>query len=255
MSKTKLTKDIETALYHYCYELGQILVDEVTMGNAGIVDTLSLEMKGNREKGYDYVWRFFEIKVSRQDFYSTNKLTFLGHFNYFVMPYDIYVLVKKDIPKMVGVLTYSGDSISLVKKPIRQKELKVKDNVILRNLLNSMNREVFKAKQVEKGLQVYDTAFLMKEILKRIKNSKSDFIADLILQSYVEDKKEFVKLLIDNRISAEYKELILSIMSKEYFYLIEDVKKLNKEYREERRLKREALLRVKELEKQINLIY
>lgn len=43
MSKTKLSRDIETALYHY-YDLGQILVDEGNMGNACIIDTLSLEV-------------------------------------------------------------------------------------------------------------------------------------------------------------------------------------------------------------------
>lgn len=252
MSKTKLTRDIETALYHYCYDLGQILVDEVTMGNAGIVDTLSLEMKGNKDKGYEYVWRFFEIKVSKQDFYSTNKLTFLGQFNYFVMPYDLYISVKKDIPNMVGVLTYSGKSVSLVKKPIRQKQLTMEDNVMLRNLLNSMNREVFKAKQVEKGLQIYNTEVLMKEIIKRTTNGKSGFLVDLILQTYSEDKKKFMKLLIDNSICEEYKELILSVMSKEFYYLNEDVKELKKEYREEKRLKREAWGKIKELEKQIS---
>lgn len=45
MSKTSLIKDIEVALYHYCYDLGHILVKEVTMPNkAGIVGTLSVEL-------------------------------------------------------------------------------------------------------------------------------------------------------------------------------------------------------------------
>ena len=99
---------------------------------------------------------------------------------------------------------------------------------MLRNLLNSMNREVFKAKQVEKGLRIYNTEVLMKEIIKKTTNSKGGFLVDLILQTYSEDKKKFIKLLIDNSICEEYKELILSVMSKEFSYLSEDVKELKK---------------------------
>nr|OTP46798.1 hypothetical protein A5881_003776 [Enterococcus termitis]OTP46807.1 hypothetical protein A5881_003785 [Enterococcus termitis] len=255
MSKTSLTKDIEVALYHYCYDLGHILVEEVTMpSKAGIVDTLSVELKGNRSKGYENIWRFYEIKVSKQDFYSKNKLTFLGNFNYFVLPTDLYSIVQNDIPQNIGVLTYNNGSISMMKKPIRQKELSIDESVLFRNLMNSMNREVFKAKQVEKGLTIYNTETLMKEIVKRTAKGKSDFLVDFMLETYVEDKNKFLNLLIDSSVSDDYKDLVLSVLSQELKYLKEDVVLIKEDYREERRLKRDAWLKIKQLENQLKEI-
>lgn len=46
----------------------------------------------------------YEIKQSKQDFHSKNKLTFIGNKNYFVMPYKLYQEVKKEIPPEIGVL-------------------------------------------------------------------------------------------------------------------------------------------------------
>ncbi|OTN84033.1 hypothetical protein A5819_003583 [Enterococcus sp. 7E2_DIV0204] len=255
MSKTSLTKNIEKALYDYCYDLGHIAVDEVTMpGNEGIVDTLSVEMRGNRSKGYEKIWRFYEIKVSKQDFYSKNKLTFLGHFNYFVLPVELYEVVIADIPKHIGVLTYSKGNITAKKKPIRQKELIVNEEVLFRNLVTSMNREVFKAKQIEKGLSIYNTETLMKEILKRTAKGKSDFLVDFMLETYAEDKNKFLSLLIDSSVSEDYKELVLSVLSQELKYLKEDVVLIKKDCREEKRQKRDAWLKIKQLENQLKEI-
>lgn len=101
--KTPLTIEIESSLYQYCIEQGGIVVEEVTMPeDQGIVDTLSCMIKfdGSRE------WRCYELKVTKADFHSTAKLSFVGHYNYFVLPSTLYDDIKDEVPIDIGVLVY-----------------------------------------------------------------------------------------------------------------------------------------------------
>lgn len=52
------------------------------------------------EKGDFYC---YEIKSSVDDFRSPNGHNFIGDFNYYVMPQDVYEKVKNEIPYRVGV--------------------------------------------------------------------------------------------------------------------------------------------------------
>ena len=52
------------------------------------------------EKGDFYC---YEVKSSLEDFRSKNGHNFLGEFNYYVMPEDVYEKVKDEIPFYVGV--------------------------------------------------------------------------------------------------------------------------------------------------------
>ena len=47
----------------------------------------------------------YEIKSSVEDFHSANGHNFLGDYNYYVMPADVYNQVKEEIPYGIGVLT------------------------------------------------------------------------------------------------------------------------------------------------------
>lgn len=53
------------------------------------------------EKGDFYC---FEVKSSVDDFHSKNGHNFIGDFNYYVMPEDVYATVRNEIPYGVGVL-------------------------------------------------------------------------------------------------------------------------------------------------------
>lgn len=57
------------------------------------------------EKGDFYC---YEIKSSVEDFNSKNGHNFIGEFNYYVMPEDVYEKVKKKIPHGVGVYIPDG---------------------------------------------------------------------------------------------------------------------------------------------------
>ena len=176
MAKTVLTRDIEEALYFYGLEQGEIIVEEVPMpGDRGIVDTLACRTKpdGTNE------WRCYELKISKADFKSSAKISFVGHYNYYVMPKFLYDVVKDEIPNHVGVMVYlpfdnyaaegetlTKGSLSIIKKASRQ-ELRVDEGQLMNSFLHSLFREVRKAKKLEKGLHLYNSFDLYKELSKR----------------------------------------------------------------------------------------
>ena len=57
------------------------------------------------EKGDFYC---YEIKSSVEDFHSKNGHNFIGDYNYYVMPEEIYEKTKKEIPYFVGVFIPDG---------------------------------------------------------------------------------------------------------------------------------------------------
>lgn len=75
------------------------------------VDFMKFEPANNTvsgiEKGDFYC---YEVKSSAEDFHSKNGHNFLGDFNYYVMPEDVFEKVKKEIPYHVGVFVPDGIS-------------------------------------------------------------------------------------------------------------------------------------------------
>ncbi|EOH90202.1 hypothetical protein I588_04124 [Enterococcus pallens ATCC BAA-351] len=171
--KTELTQDIEKALYYYCMDLGALVVEEVSMPEEqGIVDTLACFFK---EESFE--WRCYELKVTKADFRSKAKLSFIGHYNYFVLPQALYDAVKEEIPAEIGVLVYrpydnleeemwAKGTFIIVKRPVRQ-ELKVAELALTQRFMSSMFREVQKAKRMDYGTSFFSTSQLYKELRKR----------------------------------------------------------------------------------------
>lgn len=170
--KTPLTIQIEECLYYHCRENGAIVVEEVTMpDDQGIVDTLACRLDAEQQ----FEWRCYEVKISKADFRSKAKLSFIGHYNYFVLPEKLYLSVKEEIPSTIGVLVYHSyltDELGVPgyftteKKPQRQGLL-VNEHELLFRLISSQAREVGKAKQTARGLRVFGTDQLYKELKKR----------------------------------------------------------------------------------------
>lgn len=105
MSKTKETLEFEERLRKYARPQGYPYgTYEVTLGGLEWakrtkyerVDYLTVDRKG--------IWKAYEIKVSKADFYSSAAKSFIGNYNYYVMPERLYNEVSKDIPSNVGVL-------------------------------------------------------------------------------------------------------------------------------------------------------
>lgn len=207
--KTPLTIEMEEALYYYCLEQGDVVVEEVTMpDDQGIVDTLSCRflLTGDLE------WRCYEIKATKADFNSKAKLSFVGHYNYFILPLPLYKKVKAEIPERVGVMVYrpyegplaqellSPGMLTIVKSA-RKQSLEVDSGLLTQRFMASQGREVRKAKMVEKGLQLYSSEQLFKELQKRQLadlDSDSGFyqrFVDTLETQLVADLQEEIRLL------------------------------------------------------------
>lgn len=138
------TKELEHVAYKHLMKMGTYLCFEVMMpseyySNNERVDLLSYDT--------NHIWRFYELKVSKSDFHSKAKKTFLGHFNYYIMPYDLYVQVKDEIPKEIGVYAASQSPnnanrfwMECVKKPVKQ-ELRIDHNKLMFSFMQSLSRE------------------------------------------------------------------------------------------------------------------
>ena len=86
------------------------------------------------------IFRCYEIKVTKQDFYSKCKKTFVGNYNYYAMPKELYIEVKDDIPDYVGVV----DQLGFCLKKAKKIELKIEKEKLLISMLKSLNRENYK---------------------------------------------------------------------------------------------------------------
>lgn len=69
------------------------------------------------EKGDFYC---YEIKSSIEDFKSKNGHNFIGDFNYYVMPSEVFEVVKDEIPYRVGAFCPQGSSLVSYKNARRK---------------------------------------------------------------------------------------------------------------------------------------
>lgn len=87
------------------------------------------------EKGDFYC---YEVKSSVEDFHSKNGHNFLGDYNYYVMPEEVFERVKNEIPYYVGVfvpdkLNYRGEWYDL--KSVKKAKRKDRDRPVSEMLL------------------------------------------------------------------------------------------------------------------------
>ena len=174
------------------YRTRGIVVEEVTMpDDHGIVDTLSCLTKfdGTRE------WRCYELKVSKADFRSTAKLSFVGNYNYFVLPQKLFDEVKAEIPTGIGVLVYRPYGIAeempasgtfIIAKKAMKQPLAVAEEALLNRFMASLFREVRKAKQMERGVKYFPTDQLYKELKKR-SDSQDPFAKERYYERFIEE--------------------------------------------------------------------
>ena len=147
------TKIMEKELYKALQKLGTYICFEVAMpreyrgtGAKERVDCLSYDTKGD--------WRFYELKLTKSDFNSKCKHTFLGHLNYYVMPYDLWLNLKNQIPKEIGVYTISeyesGKFYCTCQKKAKRQELRVNEEHLKFNFMQALYREYQKYLTVRK---------------------------------------------------------------------------------------------------------
>lgn len=96
------------------------------------------------EKGDFYC---YEIKSSVEDFRSLNGHNFIGDYNYYVMPEDVFEKIKNEIPYYVGVLVpdgkyYQSEYYNLKSvKPARRKDRNRPVSEMMLMMFRSATRE------------------------------------------------------------------------------------------------------------------
>lgn len=157
MGKTEITKLLEKQLYRTMIKRGVFGTFEVTLGWYGRerVDFMTYDCKG--------VFRCYEVKVSVSDFHSKAKHSFVGHYNYYVMPYDLYRKVLTEVPDDIGI--YVGEEngfydiggkrfyreLTCVKKP-KKRELGMDKDILFGSLIRCLHRDAEKYNTLEGDL-------------------------------------------------------------------------------------------------------
>lgn len=134
VAKTETTIQLERNIWSNTSRMGTFGCFEVTIGWFGSerVDYITYNTEG--------IWRCYEIKASKADFFSKSRPTFVGHFNYYVMPRELFEQVKSAVPAHVGV--YANGSRSV--KRAKRQELSVDEQVLKNSLIRSLYRDVEK---------------------------------------------------------------------------------------------------------------
>jgi len=77
----------------------------------------------NRRKTKDELYIYcYEIKSTRADFMSKNGHNFVGNYNYYVMPLELYSQVQDLVPADIGVIAYMSRTKSDINHKLRKKK-------------------------------------------------------------------------------------------------------------------------------------
>lgn len=147
MTKTDETARVENALFKHTSAMGVFGCMEVTIGiNAAPIERVDYMTYDTKSE-----FRCYEIKVSKSDFMSSSKLTFIGNFNYLVIPEELLLEIA-DTNKYTK-LCFSGIGIYLVKendrilceRKAKRKKVSMGSKVMLmESMIRSLSREAKK---------------------------------------------------------------------------------------------------------------
>ncbi len=128
--KTEDTLKLEKQIRQATHKMGVFQCFEVTIGYAGDerVDFMTYDTKG--------IFRCYELKVSKADFHSNAAVSFVGHYNYYVLTRDLYNQVKDEIPDWVGVYVSDYCIKKAKKQDLSNKEYR------MRRTINGRSTEV-----------------------------------------------------------------------------------------------------------------
>lgn len=152
--KTDLTNKIEKALWLDTVNRSTFGCLEVTIGFPS-----TRHLMGAEEERVDYmtyktdgVFRCYEIKVSAGDLKSKAKLSFFGHYNYLVLPKELYetekdkTYFKNKFSKWsgLGIIVYDRGYLIVERKPSRKTVSYGQQGLLLESFTRSLARDVNK---------------------------------------------------------------------------------------------------------------
>lgn len=131
-----------------------------------IVDILEL----NSQKG----WICYEIKISKSDFHSNAIKSFVGNYNYYLMPEALYKQVESEIPKEVGVYTYNGRILNLSKRARKQELIDGIDEQLNYGMIRALDRERVKQREKIKSSILKELQEYKNKLQNKINNKKDE---------------------------------------------------------------------------------
>ena len=172
MAKTLQTKHLEMCLYNNCQNNGIYGCEEITIGFAHnghgneICDFITMDSRGT--------FRCYEIKVTMADFHSKAHLSWYGHYNYIMVPKDMYESHKEEIergiPGDVGICTETEfsyqDPINIRKKSKRRELSNQELTMISQSVIRSMGNKIIKLR----GETVPESVNESKKKIRRLQN-------------------------------------------------------------------------------------
>jgi len=152
MGKTKETLELEQKLYAHTRQSGYPYgAFEVTLSSTNWANRTTYERVDFLTVDRQGIWRAYEIKVSKSDFYSPAAKSFVGNYNYYVMPEWLYHEVKMNIPKYVGVFVEGSFPNSLISvKRAKKTDLGLPAQELYISLICSLNRDADKYHSIRK---------------------------------------------------------------------------------------------------------
>lgn len=147
MAKTPLTKKMEKQLFFHTNKMGTFGCMEVTIG----LNQRKVERVDYMTYDTQKTFRCYEIKTSKADFMSKSQLSFVGHYNYLVIPYELLPDIEETekykalIAIGVGVITGGHRRhMSCVKRPRKQTVNTKMQNKLLDSMIRSLSRDTNK---------------------------------------------------------------------------------------------------------------
>lgn len=113
--KTEETYRLEEVITLATWKPGMIGCAEVGLGDKGIVDYMTVELGGRR------LIRCYELKITRSDFLSDARKSFVGDLNFYVIPSGLWDDVKAYMEPWVGCWTVDRDGHAHRKRPARRR--------------------------------------------------------------------------------------------------------------------------------------
>ena len=138
MTKSSKTYELEEAITLATWKIGTVACPEVGLGDAGIVDFITMEL------GKSKTVRCYELKISKSDFLSDAKKTFIGDLNYYVIPSELWGTVKNYIEPGIGCVCVDSKGRTEVKKKPTRQTCALPKKYIAGRILQSLYREHMK---------------------------------------------------------------------------------------------------------------
>lgn len=138
VSKSQKTYWMEEIITLATWKVGQIGCAEVGLGDEGIVDYITQELGGDR------TIRCYELKITKSDFLSDAKKTFIGDYNFYVIPSELWMDVRGYIEDGVGCWIVEPDGNVVKKKTARKMECKLNRSYVLARIVQALEREHMK---------------------------------------------------------------------------------------------------------------